>query len=163
MSLTQDLLHDLFEYDPITGFLYWRVKTCKKVVVGARAGNYCPINGYVRIGVDGINRAAHHIVWIMHYGYQPDEIDHINHIRDDNRLENLREVSRQENTQNSSRRSDNNSGVTGVGWVKSRQKWTARIQDSHIGIFDDWFDAVCARKAAEVSLGFHANHGNLTH
>lgn len=44
---------------------------------------------------------------------------------------------------------------TGVTWYKRDNKWRSRIGGGHgtrqfnLGMYDDWFDAVCARKAAE--------------
>jgi len=90
--------------------------------------------------------------------------DHINHIRDDNRLLNLREATDGENQKNSSQRKDNTSGITGVGIHKQSGKWQARIKlDSklkHLGLFDDKFEAICSRKSASNKYGFHENHGN---
>lgn len=105
----------------------------------------------------------HRLVWLMHHDEWPAEIDHINGIRDDNRIENLRLVTRADNMRNSRRRKDNTSGVMGVSWHSATGKWRAYIggQDGplHLGMFADWFDAVCARKSAERRQGYHANHG----
>lgn len=92
------------------------------------------------------------------------EIDHENHIRNDNRIENLRLVSSKGNKKNTTRRCDNTSGVTGVHWFKRECKWKVQIKvdgkQRHLGLFDNLDDAVAARKAAERQYGFHENHGN---
>lgn len=121
--------------------------------------------GY-RVGrVDGKVVKQHRYIWEKANGPIPAgmQIDHINGKRDDNRLSNLRVVTHQENTQNAKRRKDNASGVNGVYWNKQGGKWHSRIQVDggkiHLGYFDDWFEAVCARLSANNTYGFHLNHG----
>ena len=107
---------------------------------------------------------AHRLAWMYMYGnFPPDEIDHINGVRDDNRIINLRAVSHAENAKNQRINSTNTSGVTGVSWNKAAQKWKAQVrQDNktlYFGIYSNFLDAICARKSAEHILGFHPNHG----
>ena len=107
----------------------------------------------------------HRYIWEKANGPIPAgmQIDHINGKRDDNRLENLRLATNQENAQNAKRRKDNASGVTGVCWYERYGKWHSRIQVDgekiHLGYFDDWWDAVCAKLSAHNRYGFHVNHG----
>lgn len=81
------------------------------------------------------------------------DIDHINHNLFDNRKCNLREVTHSQNIMNSSKRSDNTSGFTGVGWSKSKNKWIAYIaingKQEYLGAFDKKEDAVSKRKKVE--------------
>jgi hypothetical protein len=99
----------------------------------------------------------------MVHGYWPKEVDHINGDSCDNRLVNLREVNHQQNMRNAKRRSDNSSGATGVYYIKATGRWIAQIRvdnrGRHLGAFNSFEEAVAARKAAEVALGFHENHG----
>lgn len=80
-------------------------------------------------------------------------IDHKNHKKYDNRKSNLRKVSASQNQMNASRRSDNTSGITGVSWNKTKEKWTAYIIvngiQEYLGSFYNKEDAVKARKIAE--------------
>lgn len=80
-------------------------------------------------------------------------IDHINHNTLDNRKNNLRVVTRSQNNMNKELSDNNNSGVTGVIWDKSRMKWMAYItinyNRKHLGYFDEFEDAVKSRKEAE--------------
>ena len=80
-------------------------------------------------------------------------IDHINHDKTDNRKCNLRPISGNENQWNAKKASNNTSGVTGVFWDSSRQRWLASLfcngKTHHLGRFDSFDDAVAARKAAE--------------
>ena len=89
-------------------------------------------------------------------GRAPDGLqnDHISRDRTDNRRSNLRVVSRTVNMRNTGRRSDNTSGVKGVGWAPRRSKWCARIRVAGRAKTLGWFDtleaATAARIAAEV-------------
>ena len=124
-------------------------------------------HGYERISVDGKRMYKHRYLWEAAYGPIPKGmyIDHINGVRHDNRLENLRLVDRTGNARNSKLRNDNSSGVVGVHYHKQHGKWNARIgSDSkrvELGLYDDWFEAVCARKSAENKHGYHKNHGRI--
>ena len=124
-------------------------------------------NKYRFVSVDGKEQLLHRALWEAANGTIPEgmQIDHINGNTLDNRLENLRVVTHQENARNQKRRNDNTSGVTGVSWNKKKQKWEARITDNgklvFLGLHDDWFEAVCARKSAEKRLGYHENHGRV--
>lgn len=82
------------------------------------------------------------------------EVDHISGDRLDNRRCNLRLCSRKENAYNKGLYSNNTSGVTGVSWHKTYNKWSAYIQKDKtnmlLGYFDTYEDAVQARKKAEI-------------
>ncbi len=105
---------------------------------------------------------AHRVAWAVHYGRWPEaSIDHINGVRDDNRLFNLREAPDGANDRNRKRPRGNRSGVVGV--FRRNGKWCARItyrQCSYsLGRFATKEAAAAARKAAERRFGFHENHG----
>ena len=91
------------------------------------------------------------------------EIDHINGVKFDNRLSNLRMVDHATNLRNSPRYSNNSSGYNGIYFHKATQKWMARIKVNtkwhYLGVFEKLEDAVAARAAADVKHGFHVNHG----
>lgn len=80
--------------------------------------------------------------------------DHINGNTLDNRKCNLRACTHQENSYNRGINKNNKSGVTGVRWDKAAKKWAARITIEHsnknLGYFDDFTEAVKARRAAEI-------------
>lgn len=81
------------------------------------------------------------------------EVDHINHIRCDNRKENLRICTHSQNKMNIGLRNNNTSGVTGVGWQKNMHMWRSRIKKNRteisLGFYKNFNDAVKARKEAE--------------
>lgn len=163
--LTPDLLNSILHYSSSTGHLHWMISLNGRVRAGQRAGrtNTC---GHTQIGIWGRKYMAHRLIWLMVYGEWPiNEIDHINGIPGDNRLENLREVTRSENMMNQRIRETNKSGCLGVYWDNRRRAWVAQItvnqEQQYLGQYPDWFDAVCARKAAENKFNFHPNHGRL--
>jgi len=167
--LTYEQIRDRFNYDPETGDITWTDNVRKRgwVEPGKKAGNKCAI-GYliIQMTVDGFRHQmyAHRVAWLLTYGKWPnDQIDHINGDREDNRLENLRDVTLQENRKNMKKHKDNTSGHMGVVWDESRKKWQARIRvngkDRYLGRFKDKDRAIEARKDAEIKYGFHKNHG----
>lgn len=131
----------------------------KKVMSGGLSRH-----GYYRVGIFKRRYLAHRVIWAFHYGEWPSEtIDHINGVRTDNRIGNLRAVSQAENQKNHRMRVDNKTGHTGVYWENRSKKWQARINLKgkllNLGTFLNIEDAVLARKAAQKQLGFHENHG----
>lgn len=81
------------------------------------------------------------------------QVDHINHDITDNRKQNLRICTNQQNNMNKGIIKSNKSGVTGVGWDKQKNKWCAQIKIGqrhiHLGLFNNFNDAVNVRKQAE--------------
>jgi hypothetical protein len=64
---------------------------------------------------------------MLHHGYLPKEIDHINGDRSDNRIDNLRAVTRSENQCNRGVLANNTSGYPGVSWHKKSNAWLVRV------------------------------------
>lgn len=153
--------NDIFEYSD--GQLFWN-ENGKSRKMGVAVGAIRD-NGYIQVGYNRKLYLAHRIVWEKHNGPIPEGmmVDHINHIRDDNRIENLRLVNCKDNTRNTSIRSDNNTGHHGVCWCNRRLKWYARInidgKNKFLGYFITKAMAIEARKQAEKLYGFHENHG----
>lgn len=167
-----EVLRQLLRYEPETGKLFWR-DTRKKGngfnhgLLSEPALDALHRDGYRQGTVLGSRILAHRVVWAMVNGEWPlNDIDHINGIRSDNRIDNLRAVTRRENAHNTKRRETNTSGHTGVCWFSRNKKWGASIMNDGIreflGLFNSLDDAVAARKAAEVAHGFHQNHGRAT-
>ena len=136
-TLTKDYLHQIFEYKD--GNLYYKQKTGANSIIGKKVG--CLTNkGYFSTTIKSKFYLIHRLIFMMFYGYIPSEIDHINGIRNDNRIENLRPANNQ-NQHNSKIRKDNKSGVKGVYWFKELQKWKVDIgicgKRKYIGVFKD--------------------------
>lgn len=161
-DITQDELFEKLIYNKNTGNFIWAYSsgTSKAGTVAGSTGE----DGYIRISINSKKYMAHRLAWLYMYGVNTIlTIDHINHIRDDNRIENLREVSQQDNCKNQSIPKSNTSGVVGVFWNNQRNKWTSQMKlhgkSIHFGYFDNFDDAVSARKAGELQHEFHDNHG----
>lgn len=154
------------------GYLFWRARpeshfSSRRVMASWNAkhantsAGATDTKGYLQVKINGRLYMAHHLVWLMHYGYLPDGIDHIDGNPKNNRISNLREVPHVENMRNQKRRSDNKTGLMGVHLVPRSGKWIAKLSNAHIGTFDTLLDACAARKSAEISAGYHANHGRV--
>ncbi len=121
--ITQEQLHKLFVYED--GKLVRRisVNNCTKVgdVAGCDNGH-----GYLSIGINGKNYRNNRIIFLMHHGYLPRVVDHINRDKKDNRIDNLRAATHSQNSANALRESGS-SKYKGVCWVKSRSNWQADI------------------------------------
>lgn len=174
-------LRQLLRYNPDTGKLFWRERgpewfrdgprrsaqhACalwNSRYAGTEALGHIDAQGYKTGAILGRTHKAHRVIWVFEHGSTPTQIDHINGVRDDNRIANLRDVSALENARNVSRTTRNNSGVVGVKWDKRAFKWVAEIKVNgsarQIGRFDLFWDAVDSRKKAEAEFGFHPNHG----
>lgn len=121
--------------------------------------------GYVKITCNYKYYLAHRIIWEMHNGKIPKgmEVDHINHIKNDNRIENLRLVSRSVNSRNLKKDKRNKSGFTGVHFDKRSGKWIAQVQlnGKLVCLYcgDSFNEAINERKKANIYYNFHENHG----
>ena len=123
--------------------------------------------GYRRIHMDFHGMFyAHRIIYAMHHRALPDphlEIDHIDGDRSNNNPENLRLVTTSVNQRNQTKYANNTSGVNGVYWNKSSQKWMAYIKirnvQLHLGRFATKPEAIAARQTADAEYGFTGRHG----
>lgn len=131
---------ELLRYEPESGLLTWRVARGNAVIPGSVAGHRTP-NGYLHVTIDGKGYPAHRIAWLLTHGEFPrGMIDHINGVRSDNRIPNLRDVDTCANQQNKWKAQENNqAGFAGVRRTASG-RYQARIksgsQSHHLGMFD---------------------------
>jgi hypothetical protein len=126
-QLTQARLKELLHYEPETGEFFWRTRSGTRGpdLAGRRAGCITS-NGYWYICIDGKIYSGHRLAWLYVHGYFPKELDHINRIRSDCRIVNLREATRSQTRMNSGVRQNNPSGFKGVLWLKEC-KYRAQI------------------------------------
>lgn len=109
--ITLSELKSTFMYDPEAGRFHW-LRPWGPARKGAEAGYPCR-DGYRRIGFRGRDYAEHRLAWFYVHGEWPaDQIDHINLVRTDNRISNLRQANRSQN--NSNVRVRSSSGFKGV-------------------------------------------------
>ena len=128
-DLTPALLKTVLKYDPNTGHLIWISKAhSKRIVIGSRAGSLVPSTGYRSISIFGRSYPEHIICWYIYHGVWPSgQIDHDNHIRDDNRIANLFDVTFLENMRNRKAREDTITGHQGIWFNKRRNRYVAEI------------------------------------
>lgn len=176
MKLEPATIRELLECDPALGRLWWKSRdrrwfpdvrtfnTWNTRYSGTEAFTAIRHNGYLVGNILGCHIRAHHVIWCYVYGVWPKEVDHINGVRNDNRLANLRLVNRQTNMQNSSLGTRNKSGVIGVRQMESG-KWLAEIcinrKNVVLGRYETIEEAALIRKNAEIIAGFHPNHGKI--
>jgi hypothetical protein len=124
--INQKLIAECFEY--ANGLLYWKgvSQPNKQYLLNKPAGSIHK-SGYRHITWKGKQQKAHRLIYMLHYGYLPKEIDHINGDRSDNRIENLRAVTRSENQCNRGVLANNTSGYPGVSWHKKSNAWLVRV------------------------------------
>jgi hypothetical protein len=166
MTLTQEEAHRLFEYKD--GELFWKKMTTTRTenLVGQLAG-YIHKHGYKLISVRGYQHKAHRLIFLYHYGYMPKFVDHINGIRCDNRIENLREATRNENARNCFLTKPNASGAKGVSKLKNSDKWRCRLTVDKVTKCVTGFDTKELAQEfvelwREIAHGNFANHNYVT-
>jgi len=160
--LTAERVRAALHYEPCTGVLTWR-EDRGSIAEGQVAGCLTS-EGYICIQLDSKKYQAHRLAWLSTYGeWPPEQLDHTNGVRTDNRIVNRRAVSATGNGQNQAMPASNTSGVLGVSWVPAKNKWRAQIRVDgrvqHIGLFTNKEDAALARLSASTKHGYHPNHG----
>lgn len=159
-QLTLDRLKEVLSYDETSGLFTWIKPLSKKTIIGTVAKS--STHKYVQIQIDKIQYFGHRLAWFYVFGEWPKfQIDHINGIRSDNRIVNLRDVEGYVNQQNQRRpQSDNKtSKYIGVSFHKCTNKWRAIITTNNkqmeIGRFDSEIEAYNAYvlKKRQVHIG----------
>jgi hypothetical protein len=148
-------MREILEYNPETGVFVW-LRTKSKARTGEEAG-FIDVHGYRRISINGVKHYAHRLAWWFVYKEWPSHvIDHINRVRTDNRISNLRAVTQKENGLNCNLSKNNSSGATGVSFDKRRLKWQAYIHRAgkkiSLGSYENIGNAKRARKVAEKTV-----------
>jgi hypothetical protein len=147
--VTTEQIRQRLRYNPTTGVF---------TLTGGRRVGFPSVNGYTRVSVGGQTFMAHRVAWLLVHGAWPDgEIDHINGVRDDNRIVNLRDVDHAGNQQNLKRAQRNNkSGLLGVSFEQWTGRWKAQImhrrRNMNLGRFDTKEEAHAAYLVAKRIL-----------
>lgn len=159
-DLTLPLLHSLFEYKE--GKLYWKTDRARgKVKAGSEAGCLTS-RGYHRVMVNYKEYSTHRIIFMMHHGYMPKIIDHIDGNTLNNFVENLRESCAQTNQYNRRLSKNNVSGCKNVSWNKKNQLWQIHVRYEkkckswYVKDFE--FAELIAYEARNLYHGNFANH-----
>jgi hypothetical protein len=155
------------QYSPEDGQLRWKEKPPHVCVeVGSILGSFDK-DGYRRTGVMKKAYRNSRLVWFMHHKEWPKNyVDHINGVKTDDRIENLREATPQENAMNRPKQSTNSTGYKGVTFHKRDKKYQATIEMSgkvkFLGYFNSALEAHQAYcKKAEELFGEFANFGEF--
>ncbi len=155
--ITWDELNEIINYNPDTGIFTWaktRNSMCKE---GEIAGGSTS-NGYTTITINKQAYLAHRLAWFYCFKEWPEKgIDHINRIRNDNRIDNLREADQTLNNLNASIRKDNTTGYKGVynhgAHYRARVHFNKKVVN--LGTFKT------AELANDAVLAFKKEHGLL--
>jgi len=136
-AIDQDYVLSAFDYQD--GQLIRKIGRINEV--GSIAGYVHKGTGYVHIKIKAKAFKAHRLIFLYHYGYFPEFVDHIDGNKQNNRIVNLREASKQENCQNQKVRWTNSSGVKGVSWHKVNKKWKVALcknyRSYYFGTYED--------------------------
>lgn len=151
-ELTKEQLHQLFEYRD--GDLYWR---------SSKAGTIDG-SGYYQTGIQGKYFKNHRLIFLMHHGFLPQLIDHIDGNRKNNRIENLRAATRSQNAYNSMKSKPTATGIKGITWRSDVKKYRVRVyvdkKTIEVGSFENLDDAKQAVSIARKKYhGEFANEG----
>ncbi len=142
-------LQELFEYRD--GLLFWRKSRKNWIKPGQLAGSISS-NGYINVRVDGRMMKAHRVIYAYHHGYYPEFVDHINGVRSDNRIENLRSCTRIQNGQNQKCRTEKRNTFEKKGRYGVALK--VNKKQVHIGYFGSQEEAsVAAEQARQKHFG----------
>jgi hypothetical protein len=155
--ITQKELKEVLEYNPETG-VFTRIKSSNNPVkIGSIAGTIDK-NGYRRITLNGKRYLAHRLAYFYMTGNFPEnQIDHINHIRNDNRWTNLRPATKSENQSNAKISKRNTTGYKGVSYDKRRNKYRAEICHNHNRIKLGSYTTAIEAHAAYISMAKKLN------
>lgn len=159
-DLTQELLWFLFSYKE--GVLFWNAKINQRIEIGSVAGSKDG-NGYVQIMINGKRYKAHRLIFIMHKNFAPSTIDHINGVRDDNRIENLRAATLEENAHNRRISKLSTSGIKNVYWHKSSRKWQVAVSANGKQIHAGYFNTKEEAESAAISARNKHHQGFARH
>lgn len=176
MILTHEILKDLIFCNVETGKFYWKHRPEKYFPTyksykqwngawdGKEAFTSFDKKKYKVGAIFNKSYKAHRIIWFYAYGEWPNQLDHINGMKSDNRLLNLRNVNNSENRKNMGIQKNNTSGIRGISWSNRDKYWVSKItvdkKEITLGYFKNLEDAKISRKNAEKEHGFHINHGD---
>lgn len=141
--MTHEECLKLFSYDKESGKLYWKIKPNDRTHVGTECGHIMNC-GYKHISYKGKKYLAHRLIWFIQNAVWPEkQLDHINGLKLDNRLENLREVTNRMNANNLKQHRQGH--LVGSSFDKRRNKWQSYIKldkvRKHLGYFQTQLEA----------------------
>lgn len=174
----KEYFNSMFIYIAETGDIVWKERNDDSKeskmfneryagkIAGSKVSSSHSVTSYIQTKISGKSIKNHRIIFAMHYGFMPDEVDHIDHNGLNNRIENLRQSNRKDNSKNIPMQKSNKSGHIGVNWHKAAKKWQARAVDLNgkridLGRFDDIQDAINARRKYEKEFKYYENRDDI--
>lgn len=135
--LNADEARGLLDYDRDSGDLRWKQHMTPRARAGTVAG-VIQEGKYRRVGIYGRYYLAHRLAWLIATGeWPPHEIDHINGIKSDNRLCNLRLATSAQNNRNTIHH--NRAGLVGASYSSTKGMYRAQIRVGGKRKFLGWF------------------------
>lgn len=153
--LTRERAIEMLSYDPDTGEIRWKKRPSPVAGPGDLAG-CIDSNGYVKITLDRVRTYGHRIAFLIMEGWEPDQVDHKNLVRSDNRWENLRPATNTEQRRNTGKSKANTTGYKGVTLENGRYRARIKVNGKkiHLGSFSSAEEAHTAyRDAANRYFG----------
>lgn len=176
MEVSIEQIRELIIYDRNTGVLTWLprplsmfpdLRSCNswnRKNAGRPALNSLRGHGYLGGNIFQKFHYAHRVAWAIETGKWPEQIDHDNGDRTDNRWLNMTEGGQSTNAKNMARKSSNTSGVTGISWDKRRKMWHARVKEkgitTNLGHYHCIAHASMVRHQIAREMGFSERHGS---
>ena len=159
MILTQSKVAQFFEYKD--GQLFWKISR-GRVPAFSKAGTL-GTHGYLQVTLMGKIYLAHRLIYLLINGQMPDQIDHIDGDKTNNKIDNLRVSDQSENRMNSSRSTLNQIGIKSVCWSKSNKCWRVQVKKHRKNVYDGFFDdlelaQLVAIEARNKHHGLFARH-----
>lgn len=159
-----ETLRSIVDYDAATGSFKWKHdhKYFSWIKAGDEVGKGARKSGYRCTTINGKQYYQHRLVWLYVYGELPSKpIDHINGVKDDNRVENLRLATPSEN-QHNRRKTKSKAGLTGAYRASRGNKWYSTIMvenvKTYLGTFNTEEEAGAAYAAAKAKLHTFSPH-----
>lgn len=137
LKVLYEKCHDRYVYKE--GKLFFKRSLHSRQREGQEVGNLNNC-GYLKVCLDRKSYLVHRLIFLMHHGYLPELLDHIDRNKLNNKIENLRECDKKVNSWNRDKQANNTSGFRGVSWNKAAGKWHAYIKikgkRKHLGLFN---------------------------
>lgn len=143
------------------GALFWSTSS-RTDLIGRKAGSKDK-HGYLVTHINGKTLFIHRAIFYMAYGYVPPQIDHRDGDIENNNPDNLRAADQSSNQMNQATEKKTISRVKGVNYHRASGKYLPQLKvlgkRFSLGSFTDRFEAICARKSAEIKYHpmFHRN------
>lgn len=157
--INKDNIKDIFDYKD--GQLIWKIRPHNRVTIGSKAGTVSQA-GYCQIQYKNKIYLRHRLVFLLHNGFLPENVDHIDGNPANDSIENLRGCTHQENMLNQKKRKGSSNPSKGVHTLPSgnyRVQLRINGKTRHIGTFDNLELAeLVASEARELHHSEFARH-----